>query len=161
MKRMTKFLLLNSFWHDNRCVDASVNKRRFVSPMKKGYLIVEAIFGIFIMSVVFIAVIPALIVSIRACKQSQEVLTANQAARQIVENIRKIPSESRLPGEYPQVTNVPQLTMLRQARAVARISAWKRDTCQVTVSIVWLPGSQGTPRRVTVTTLLSPRGVTP
>ncbi|WP_394794829.1 hypothetical protein [Armatimonas sp.] len=128
----------------------------------RGLMIVDAIIGMFLLTIVFGVVISTMVMGIQSGRQSREFQYAGLAARQVVENIRSFKKAAVADGMYQDATilgAVPQLSILSNASVSAHVSSFNTRAHQVVVTVSWYSVPARRNRVEKFTTLFSSDGV--
>ena len=136
--------------------------KKYPKRGQQAVMIFDALMGIFLLMMVFCAMLSAMITGIQSGRRGREHLAASLAARQVVENIRSFRGAGITDGTYSDATTlgaVPQLSRLNQGTASATILAWSGRAHQAVITVNWysVPGKRALSQ--TFTTLICSDGV--
>lgn len=125
-------------------------------------MIIDAIVGMFVLMLVFCAIITSMVTGIQSGRRGREHLAASLAARQVIENIRSFRAAALADGTYPNATTlgaVPQLATLSAASASVVLTTWSGRAHQAVVTVQWysIPGKRTLQQ--TYTALITSDGV--
>ncbi len=125
-------------------------------------MIVDAIIGMFLLTLVFGVIISTMVMGLQSGRRSREFQNVGLAARQVVENIRSFKKAALADGTYQDATilgAVPQLSALSNASISAHVSSFNTRAHQVVVTVSWysVPAKRNLAQKFT--TLFSSDGV--
>jgi hypothetical protein len=139
---------------------SSYRKRRRI----RGAMLLDAIIALFVAVTVMVSSTSLAVSALAGAEGSRQQNMATNAARQVFENLRTYKGAKILNGSYADATvfgSVPQLSQMASSSSSVIISTYRGTVKQAKVTVKWRAGSTRRQREMSVTTLITPLGVTP
>lgn len=124
----------------------------------------DALIALFIAVLILVASTSLTVAALAGAEGSRQQSLATNAARQVLENLRTYKG-ARIPnGTYADATvfgSVPQLAEMTNSSASVTLTTFRGNVQQAKVTVQWRAGNTRRVRDLSVTTLITPQGVTP